>query len=205
MSMRGPMHASDLVFIVHRTSTRIRIKIPGRRGQKSYFEALKGALLAHPDVPEVEATLLTSSVIINCRAAFALVTQDQQFPRLKITPADVLAPVALEQSKCMPEGPIGTATVTIIEKTLDLFAPINWGRVSSSGLCKPLLRLRAAGVSARATSTGTPASRYYDIVGRGGWPLPARFSAIELDDQPNKMIYDLARCAARGCLPGLMR
>jgi len=125
------MHASDLAFIVHRTSTRIRIKIPGRRGQKSYFEALKGALLAHPDVLEVEATLLTSSVIINCRAAFALVTQDQQFPRLKITPADVLAPVALEQSKCMPEGPIGTATVTIIEKTLDLFLAIGTNQLGS--------------------------------------------------------------------------
>ena len=132
MSMWGPMHASDLAFIVHKTSTRIRIKIPGRRGQKSYFEALKGALLAHPDVLEVEATPLTGSVIINCRAGFALATQDQQFPRLKIAPADVLAPVALEQSKCMPEGPIGTATtVTIIEKTLDLFLAIGTNQLGS--------------------------------------------------------------------------
>ena len=67
MSMWGPMHASDLAFIVHRTSTRIRIKIPGRRGEKSYFEALKGALLAHQDVLEVEATPLTaasSSIVV---------------------------------------------------------------------------------------------------------------------------------------------
>ena len=128
MSMWGPMHASDLAFIVHRTSTRIRIKIPGRRGQKSYFEALKGALLAHPDVLEVEATPLTGSVIINCRAGFALATQDQQFPRLKIAPADVLSPVALEQSKCLPEGPVG---ITIIAKTLDLFLAISTNQLGS--------------------------------------------------------------------------
>ena len=162
MSTRGPMHASDLAFIVHRTSTRIRIKIPGRRGEKSYFEALKGALLAHPDVLEVEATPLTGSVIINCRAGFALATQDQQFPRLKIAPADVLSPVALEQSKCLPEGPVG---ITIIAKTLDLFLAISTNELGSR-------LIEWAGQTLAEAARGevyrpSPASRYCDIAGCG--------------------------------------
>jgi hypothetical protein len=181
MSMLRPMHASDLAFIVHRTPTRIRIKIPDRRGQKSYFEALKPALLAHPDVLEVEATPLTGSVISNCRAGFTLATQDQQFPRLTIAPAAFLAPVGLEQSKCVPEAPVGTATVAIIAKALDLFLAIATNQLGSRLLEWALQTLAEAArgqVYRPELRQREPLLLGIATLGRGGWPPPERFCSV---------------------------
>lgn len=66
------MHAKSLAFVVHRTPTRIRIKIPGRQRQENYFETLKRVLLEHPDILGVHANPLTASVLIECREGFDL-------------------------------------------------------------------------------------------------------------------------------------
>jgi hypothetical protein len=86
------MHAQNLAFVAHRTSSRIRIKIPDRQRHRAYFEALKRALLDHPDILDVRVNPLTASVIIECRAGFQL-TVDNNFHGLKFAATEVFAPL----------------------------------------------------------------------------------------------------------------
>jgi hypothetical protein len=127
------MQARDLAFVVHRTPTRIRIKIPGRRRQKCYFEALKPALLAHPDILEVETSPLTGSVIINCRAGFTLATKDdQQFALLELAPADILAPI--EAGRVHPHVGIEgcpSSTMAILAGVLEAFLAITTNQLGA--------------------------------------------------------------------------
>jgi len=85
------MHAKNLAFVVHRTPSRIRIKIPDRQRETTYFEALKGALLKHPDILGVHINPLIASVIIECRAEFQL-TADNEFHGLRFTAGEIFAP-----------------------------------------------------------------------------------------------------------------
>jgi hypothetical protein len=85
------MHAQDLAFVAHRTPSRIRIKIPDRQRHNAYFDALKRALLDHPDVLGVHVNPLTASIIVECRAGFQL-TESSDFPGVKIAAAEIFAP-----------------------------------------------------------------------------------------------------------------
>ena len=82
------MHAKSLAFVVHRTPTRIRIKIPGRQRQENYFETLKRVLLEHPDVLGVHANPLTASVVIECREGFDLTVHGPRFLGAEVLPTN---------------------------------------------------------------------------------------------------------------------
>lgn len=73
------MHAQTRAFVVHRTPTRIRIKIPQRQRQQAYFAALERVLIQHPDVVRVHSNPLTAGVIIVCRKGFDLTAQHRRF------------------------------------------------------------------------------------------------------------------------------
>lgn len=78
------MHAQTRAFVVHRTPTRIRIKIPQRQRQQPYFAAVERVLLEHPDVVRVHSNPLTAGVIIQCRKGFDLTTQHCRFLGLQM-------------------------------------------------------------------------------------------------------------------------
>jgi hypothetical protein len=78
------MDAKSRAFIVHRTPTRIRIKIPGRRRHQAYFAALEWVLIQDPNFFSVESNSLTASVIIECRAGLDLTAQQRQFLGLEM-------------------------------------------------------------------------------------------------------------------------
>ena len=88
------MHAKSLAFVVHRTPTRIRIKIPGRQRQENYFEALKRVLSEHPDVLGVHANPLTASVVIECREGFDLTAHGPRFLGVEVLPANASGPAS---------------------------------------------------------------------------------------------------------------
>jgi hypothetical protein len=90
------MSSKSWAFVVHRTPTRLRIKIPERRRQVAYFAALRRVLVEHPDVVQVEVNPLTASVVINCRPGFDLTAPGNRFLRLKVAPAGSVAPSAGE-------------------------------------------------------------------------------------------------------------
>lgn len=78
------MHALTRAFVVHRTATRIRIKIPQRRRQQAYFAALERVLVEHPDVVRVHSNPLTAGVIIECRKGFDLTAEHRRFLGLEM-------------------------------------------------------------------------------------------------------------------------
>lgn len=78
------MHAQTRAFVVHRTPTRIRIKIPQRQRQQAYFAALERVLVEHPDVVRVHSNPLTAGVIIVCRKGFDLTAQHRRFLGLQM-------------------------------------------------------------------------------------------------------------------------
>lgn len=78
------MHAQTRAFVVHRTPTRIRIKVPQRRRQQAYFAALERVLVEHPDVVRVHSNPLTAGVIIDCRKGFDLTAPHRRFLGLQM-------------------------------------------------------------------------------------------------------------------------
>jgi hypothetical protein len=84
------MHAQARAFIVHRTPTRIRIKIPNRRRQQAYFASLERVLVQDPDVVRVHSNPLTAGVIIECRKGFELSAQHHRFLGLDVEPDGIL-------------------------------------------------------------------------------------------------------------------
>ncbi|MBH5397557.1 hypothetical protein HZZ13_07085 [Bradyrhizobium sp. CNPSo 4010] len=78
------MHAQTRAFVVHRTPTRIRIKIPQRQRQRAYFAAVERVLIEHPDVVRVHSNPLTAGVIIECRQGFDLTAQHCRFLGLQM-------------------------------------------------------------------------------------------------------------------------
>ena len=88
------MHAKSLAFVVHRTPTRIRIKIPGRQRQENYFETLKRVLSEHPDVLGVHANPLTASVVIECREGFDLTVGGPRILGAEVLPTNASGPAS---------------------------------------------------------------------------------------------------------------
>ena len=86
------MHAASRAFVVHRTATRIRIKIPERQRQEAYFAALRRALLQHPDVLGVHVNPLAASVVIECRDGFGFLTRNHRFAGLELLPVQAHVP-----------------------------------------------------------------------------------------------------------------
>jgi hypothetical protein len=80
------MYAKSRAFIVHRTPTRLRIKIPERQRQVSYFAALQRVLSGHPEVLSVDVNPLTASVVINCGPGFKLTALSNRFIGLEVLP-----------------------------------------------------------------------------------------------------------------------
>jgi hypothetical protein len=74
----------ELAFVVHRTPTRIRIKIPDRQRQQAYFAALERVLIQDPNIVRVESNPLTASIVIECRQDFELTAEQRQFLGLDI-------------------------------------------------------------------------------------------------------------------------
>lgn len=58
------MQRFDLAFVVHRTPTRMRIRIPSRRGEDAFFDGLKRQLLGRAGVWDVQTSSVTCSVVI---------------------------------------------------------------------------------------------------------------------------------------------
>ena len=68
----------DHAHIVHRTATRLRIRVPARKLDHPYFRDLKASLVGCPGIRSVEANPLTGSVLIEhgpefCQSAFGAV------------------------------------------------------------------------------------------------------------------------------------
>jgi hypothetical protein len=80
------MYPKSRAFIVHRTPGRLRMKIPERQRQVSYFTALQRILVDHPQVVSVEVRPLTASVVINCRPGFDLSMLRNRFIGLDVHP-----------------------------------------------------------------------------------------------------------------------
>lgn len=78
------MHAQTGALVVHRTPTRIRIKIPNRRRQRAYFAALERVLATHSDILRVRANPLAASVVIECQQGFDLTAQQRRFLGLEM-------------------------------------------------------------------------------------------------------------------------
>jgi len=51
-------------FISHSTSERLRVKVPGKKGDASYFSALASRFSGLPGVRHVEANPITGSVLL---------------------------------------------------------------------------------------------------------------------------------------------
>jgi hypothetical protein len=54
----------DQAHIVHRTATRLRLRVPARKLDHAYFRDLKARLAGCPGIRSVEANPLTGSVVI---------------------------------------------------------------------------------------------------------------------------------------------
>ena len=51
-------------YICHQTAHRLRLKIPGKRGDIAYFTALRNDLSGWPDIQEVQINPTTASVLL---------------------------------------------------------------------------------------------------------------------------------------------
>jgi hypothetical protein len=125
------MHAADRALVVHRTATRIRIKIPQRQRQDAYFAALRRALLQHPDVLGVHVNPLAASVAIECRDGFAFLTQDHRFAGLELRPVQAHALGLLGPGSSL----VGASAYSLGRDT---------GEVGAVGLAAPLIKLLVA-------------------------------------------------------------
>src|SRR5262249_10905744 len=62
----------DFAVIAHRTGRRLRLSVPGRRGEPAYFAALELRFAACPEVVCSHAKALTGSIVIRHTPAFDL-------------------------------------------------------------------------------------------------------------------------------------
>jgi hypothetical protein len=121
------MHAQTPAFVVHRTPTRIRIKIPARRRQQAYFAALERVLVKHPSVVRVHSNSLTAGVIIECLKGFDLTAQHRRFLGLEmLEPKGVLPAGGCPAYVARPNDGIGTlpGALTFASVTLKLIVAI---------------------------------------------------------------------------------
>jgi hypothetical protein len=66
------MDAMGRACVVHLTPHRIRIKLPRRERQDTYFAELQRALERHPDIVSVRVNALVASIVIHCRDGFEI-------------------------------------------------------------------------------------------------------------------------------------
>jgi hypothetical protein len=78
------MQAADEAFIVHRTPTRIRMKIPHRRRQEAYFAELKRDVMKQPGVVAVHVNALSASMVIECGNSLKLLAGNPRFGGLEL-------------------------------------------------------------------------------------------------------------------------
>ena len=98
------MQAKSAAFVVHRTTHRVRIKIPAHQGQQAYFSAVQLHLAVRPDVIAVKINPQLGSVVIHYRAGFDLAVI-QQIPGVAL--ALVEAPAGSAARKFAPDGVYG--------------------------------------------------------------------------------------------------
>jgi hypothetical protein len=65
-------------YLSHLATGRVRLKIPAKRGDEEYFQALKTALAARSDIDEVQVSAKTGSVLILHSGALDLAALAQQ-------------------------------------------------------------------------------------------------------------------------------
>ncbi|HZB93419.1 MAG TPA: hypothetical protein VE397_18370 [Stellaceae bacterium] len=56
---------SAIAIVEHKLPTRVRVRIPSKRGDRAFFEAVVAKLESHPNVHHVSASAYTGSVIIH--------------------------------------------------------------------------------------------------------------------------------------------
>jgi hypothetical protein len=93
------MHAKCQAFVVHRTPSRLRIKIPDWRHQEAYFAALRRALLNHADVLEVDVNPLAASVVIRCRPGFNLAASANRLRGVQVLSSEESSAVNRESQR----------------------------------------------------------------------------------------------------------
>ena len=49
--------------LIHRTMSRVRVKIPGKKGDKAYFASVEALFRDHPEIESVDANPRTGSVL----------------------------------------------------------------------------------------------------------------------------------------------
>ena len=78
------MYANCRAFVVHRTPTRLRIKIPEWRHQDANFAELRRTLVNDPDVLEVDVNPVAASMVVRCRPCFDMRTVASWFPWVEL-------------------------------------------------------------------------------------------------------------------------
>lgn len=127
------MHAQTRAFVVHRTPTRIRIKIPQRRRQQAYFAAFERVLFEHPDVVRVHSNPLTAGVIIDCRKGFDLTAQHRRFLGLQMLETKGASPTSGCRAPVVPPNDgidLLLPTLTLASAALKLVVAITTKQVA---------------------------------------------------------------------------
>ena len=65
-------NGKNCAYVLHRTATRLRIRVPGRRHDHAFFDNLRRKLTEHDEVLAVEVNTLTASVLIVHGRCFGL-------------------------------------------------------------------------------------------------------------------------------------
>jgi hypothetical protein len=93
------MNGRDRAYVAHCLKNRLRITIPGRRGDRCYFSNLQRSLSAHADVLKVGVNPLAASVVIRCRESFNPTCLDNPFLGLALVESATRKAPALVRSK----------------------------------------------------------------------------------------------------------
>jgi hypothetical protein len=64
------MHQRQRAYVAHRSTGRLRIKIPAQRHNARFFSSLRRQLIEHAEIVGIEVNPLTASVLILHRAGF---------------------------------------------------------------------------------------------------------------------------------------
>jgi hypothetical protein len=66
------MQVIDFAFVAHRTASRLRLRVPSRRGDDAYFSALERTLSQCDHVVSAQGNALTGSIVIRHTCHFDL-------------------------------------------------------------------------------------------------------------------------------------
>lgn len=81
-------------YLSHIAMGRVRLKIPAKRGNKEYFQALETALAAHSDIDAVQANPRTGSVLILHSGSLDLAALAQQAEEQSWFQLETLVPIS---------------------------------------------------------------------------------------------------------------